>query len=461
MWTPDIRDLDGPRYLAIASAIAQAIDSGDLPDGAQLPPQRDLADHLGVTVGTVTRAYALAREKNLISGEVGRGTFVRAGRSTGQRLEFRPSAPERTVDLSCYRAPMAGLQDLVSSSIGALAQRAAFLPLQKYPPAGGLPAHRIAAASWIGRSGLRARPEDVLLCSGAQQAIQAALATVVAPGQILLTDALTYSGLKALAGLQGVQLRGVEMDGEGMRPDALRAQILSTGARALSLQTTLHNPLIVTMSEARRRAIAAVAEEFDLLVIEDDAASAILTDRPVPLAALAPSRTIYITGLAKVLSPVFRTGFVVCPPSLHEVFSNTLHAMTLGPSPLVGELVTALLANPTLEDVLERMRREVARRVTFATEFLGHERISTHPASVHLWLRLPPEWRALDFEAAARRAGVAVVASDNFATADTRPPPAVRVSLSPGAGENLLHRGLTIIKGLMAARPIFSSATII
>lgn len=139
MWTPDIRDLEGPRYIAIATAIAQAIDAGELSPGAQLPPQRDLAGHLGVTVGTVTRAYALVREKNLVTGEVGRGTFVRAGRGVGQRLEFRPPAPERTVDFSCYRAPMAGLGDLVSAALVTLSQRAAFLPLQKYPPAAGSP----------------------------------------------------------------------------------------------------------------------------------------------------------------------------------------------------------------------------------------------------------------------------------------------------------------------------------
>src|SRR5262245_21265372 len=141
MWTPDIRGLQGPRYIVIATAIAQAIDSGELPPGTQLPPQRDLAESLGVTVGTVTRAYALVSEKNLVTGEVGRGTFVRAARNVGQRLEFRPTAPERTVDFSCYRAPIAGLGDLVSASLATLAQRAALLPLQKYPPAAGLPAH--------------------------------------------------------------------------------------------------------------------------------------------------------------------------------------------------------------------------------------------------------------------------------------------------------------------------------
>jgi DNA-binding transcriptional MocR family regulator len=456
MWIPDIRGFDGPRYIAIASAIAEAIDSGSLPPGAQLPPQRDLARQIGVTLGTVTRAYALAREKNLVAGEVGRGTFVRMSRNAGQRLEFRPGPVERVVDMSCYRAPVEGLSDLVGAAFASVSQRMAFLPLQKYPPAGGLPAHRAAAAAWIGRTGVAAHPEDVLICCGAQQALHAALVTLAAPGDVALTDSLTYPGLKALAGLHGLRLVGVERDGEGMLPEALRQAASQSGASVVALQSTLHNPTIATMSLARREAIARVAVEMNLTLIEDDAQAAILAERPPPLAALAPERTVYVTGLAKCLSPVFRAGFMVCPPDLNEAMANTLHAMTLGPSPLIGEMTSTLLAHPSLEEITARMRATIAGRVKLAREILGDGRLRTHPASVHTWLELPPEWRAIDFEAAARRKGVAVVAADNFST-DARPPAAVRVTLSPGAGENLIERGLTTLKGLIESRPILSS----
>lgn len=286
------------------------------------------------------------------------------------------------------------------------------------------------------------------------------LATLAGPGDTILTDALTDPGLKALAGLQGLRLAGVAMDREGMLPEALREAVARTGAGIVALQTTLHNPTIATMSLARRQAIADLAEELGLTLFEDDAQAAILADRPVPLAALAPERTVYATGLAKGLSPVFRTGFIVCPPGLNEAMSNTLHAMTLGPSPFVGEMVSSILSHPELDGVIGRMRDIIASRVAFAVDLLGPERVRSHPASVHMWLTLPPEWRPMDFEAAARRKGVAVVAADNFATDDMRPPGALRLSLSPGAGENLLHRGLTTLKTMLDSRPILS-ATII
>src|SRR5713101_8810123 len=82
MWTPAVAD-EGARYLAIAEALAGDIKQGRLKPGDRLPTHRDLAYRLGVTVGTVTRAYAEAARRGLVGGEVGRGTFVRAAARPG------------------------------------------------------------------------------------------------------------------------------------------------------------------------------------------------------------------------------------------------------------------------------------------------------------------------------------------------------------------------------------------
>ena len=77
MWSPDLTARPGPRYRALVDALSEEVAEGRLPEGTRLPPQRDLAYRLGVTIGTVGRAYALAAERGLVTGEVGRGTFVR------------------------------------------------------------------------------------------------------------------------------------------------------------------------------------------------------------------------------------------------------------------------------------------------------------------------------------------------------------------------------------------------
>lgn len=463
MWVPKIDHLEGPRYLAVASAIAQAIDSGELPPGAQLPPQRDLAGHLGVTVGTITRAYSLVRKQNLVSGEVGRGTFVRGeDKDSGPRFEFRPDEHDvRMIDLSCYRAPVSGLSDVVAEAIGRLAERAALLPLHKYPPAAGLPAQRAVAAGWLGRTGLDVSADQVLLCAGAQQAILIALSGLASAGETVLTEAVTFPGFKALASLRGLHVRGVPMDAHGMTAEGLAAAVAHTGARLVYLQSTLHNPCLSIMPEARRQEIAALAREKNLVLIEDDATAAALSERPAPIAAHAPDHVCYITGLAKCFSPAFRIAFMVAPRARVDGFSNLLHVMTLGTSPILGELASLLLSSGTAEEIRRRMNEETARRYAQAKEVFSGYAIEAHPASVHMWLKLPAPWRALDFEAAARRGGVAVVASDHFAAdEDTRIAPAVRISLNVGAGENILARGLGILASLLASRP-YPAATIV
>ena len=90
-WTPDLSHRDGPRYRAIADAMAAGLQNGELKPGDRLPTHRDLAYRLGVTVGTVTRAYAEAQRRGLLEGHVGRGSFL-AG-PTGQGEQPRPLRP--------------------------------------------------------------------------------------------------------------------------------------------------------------------------------------------------------------------------------------------------------------------------------------------------------------------------------------------------------------------------------
>src|ERR1700754_1129004 len=80
-WLPDLSKGSGPLYLRLADQIETDIGSGRLASGGKLPPQRNLAFDIGVTIGTVTRAYAVARERGLVTGEIGRGTYVRVSRS--------------------------------------------------------------------------------------------------------------------------------------------------------------------------------------------------------------------------------------------------------------------------------------------------------------------------------------------------------------------------------------------
>ncbi len=194
MWRPRLDRKSGPIYTALAGAIAADVQAGRLRPGDRLPPQRDLADVLGVTVTTVTRGYAEAERRGLVRGEVGRGTYVRPP-------AFEPLA-----------AAVAGLTDLatnallphahageLTATLAALVSRTSPEHLFNYQPHGGRVEHRAVAAAWLATLGVPADGSNTILTSGAQHAMAVALATLTAPGDVVLCEAVTYSGMRSLA----------------------------------------------------------------------------------------------------------------------------------------------------------------------------------------------------------------------------------------------------------------------
>src|SRR5689334_8328676 len=163
MWMPNLEGRSGPKYRAIADAIDEDVKTGTLRPGCRLPPHRDLADHLGVTVTTITRAYAEAARRGLTSGFVGRGTFIRGS-------EVDDSRGEDVFDLS-INVLMPDKEVAVLES--RLFQRRVlpWTQLLGYVSPPGHLRHRQAMAAWLAHLGLPANPANVVLTSGAQHAM--------------------------------------------------------------------------------------------------------------------------------------------------------------------------------------------------------------------------------------------------------------------------------------------------
>jgi len=453
MWTPQIGSIEGPRYLALVSAIVKAIDSGQLPPGAQLPPQRELADRLGLTVGTISRAYSIVRERNLVSGEVGRGTFVSGPREPGTGSDARPQPmPEgRRVDLACFRAPFPGLADPIASVLLDLAGRASLLHLDKYPPMAGFPTHRTAGAAWLAHAGLDVGPDSVIVTAGAQPALAAALAVLAPQGTTVLTESLTYSGMKVLASACNITLRGVAMDAQGMRPDALEEQCAIAGQKVLYVQPALHNPTTRTMDDERRARIIAIARRHDLHIIEDNAACSGVVARQAPVAALAPERTVHITSLSKSVSPALRIGFMTAPRPLVDALLAALHAVSMNPSTITAHAAAALISNGDAFRLAADNLKECARRHAIAVNRLSGFAIESNPFAFYLLLGLPPRWRTEEF--CSKAEGVTVVPVDSYAVAPDTVQPAVRVSLNAALDDEMFERGLARLQAVLGSRP--------
>ncbi len=407
VWRPELTGEAGTLTERLVDALARDVASGRLERGGRLPTHRDLAQRLGVGVGTVTSAYALAAKRGLIEARVGSGSFV-AGSTPA-------AADEAVIALSHNLPPLAPSARRFAAALGRLQRRADLLDVLDYAPPAGLLAHRQAGADWLRR---RHRFDHVdaarlLVTAGAQQALALALQAVCAPGDTVLTEAATFFGVRTLAQQAGYRLQGVAMDEEGLRSDALE-RAASAGARVLYTVPTLQNPTGRIMSEARRREVAAVVRRHAVWIVEDDVYGAFAgDDAPPPLVSFAPERTLYLTGLSKTVAPGLRTGFLLAPDeALFERLSSAVRAQSYSPPTLGALVATHWIQDGEADAIATEIGAEVGARTALAQARLGG-RLSpvTEPKCPHLWLPMA-ELEAERLVARALRAGVQLTPAD-------------------------------------------------
>ncbi len=443
-----IENRPGPKYRAIATALSEAIAEGDLAAGDRLPTQRDLAWQLGVTVGTVGRAYAEIERRGLLSGETGRGTFVRAA-SPVSDIPMQPSAAE-VVDLTLNFPAPGREREALTAALTKMAGESVSGALLDYQPDTGLPAHRAAGAVWIARRGYSVTPEHVIVCAGAQHGILSTLAALTRPGDRILTERLTYQGIKPAASMLGLRLDGVEMDADGLLPDAFEQTIVETGARILYCMPTLHNPTTVTMPESRKREIAAIAFRHDVLIIEDDIYGNLLpSPGPRPLASFAPENTIYLTSLSKTIAPGLRIGYVVPPTNIVDHIGSAVRATCWMAAPFMAEIATRWILDGEADAILDNHRMIAEKRRMSAIKRLEAFSYDAPLGAMHIWLHLPEPWRAAEFVAAAEKQGVKVAPAETFAVGRGDIPHAVRICLGTPREDAVLDAGLEIISEIL------------
>jgi DNA-binding transcriptional MocR family regulator len=453
VWSPVIERGQGPLYLAIADRIAADIGSGRLAAGARLPPQRVLAGLLGIDFTTVSRAYAEAAQRGLVRSRVGQGTFVRVppAASTAGGVDLSMNLPPRFEN--------AALERRLAQSASLLEEAGGLDLLLRYQEPGGAMADREAGAQWLATRLPGLVAERVVVCPGAQGALAATVGLLAAPGDTILTEALTYPGFRSLAVQLRLRLVGVAMDVEGIEPAAFEAACQREAPKALYCTPVLQNPTTATMSLARRQQIVAIARRHAVPIIEDDAYGLLPRSAPPTLAALAPELVYYIGGLAKVLSPALRIAYLAAPDArLAQRVAGGIRAMAAMASPLTAALATRWIINGTAAAVLGAIRVETAARRELATRFLPDLARLSQPDSFHLWLPLPPPWTRGDLAGRLRAMGVGVVVSDAFAVLP--PPEAVRIGLGAARTRQELSVGLQAIADLLAQAPALSSTIV-
>lgn len=458
-WQPSIDDGSSPRYAAIVRSLQEAVAAGELVPGDRLPPQRELASELDVSLGTVTRAYNEARERGLVEATVGRGTFVRAAPAEVRR-GLGALVDRELIDLSLLVAPVLEEErwpDRLRQAAARLADRPDLNDLLGYQRHEGLFRHRRAASAWLARTGMEAAPDEVLIAGSAQHAAVAALSVLTRPGDVVLAEELTNPGLRDAAAWLHLRLHGLPMDEDGLVPDAFAAACRTGVGRTLYTMPTYHNPTTRTMPERRRTEIARIAEEHGVAVVEDGVHALLAEEAPPPLSARLPDLGYFLTSHSKTLSPSLRVGYLRAPPAAHEELAFALRATLWMVSPLLAEVASDWIEEGVAQGLLEEKRTEARDRQQVARDALDGFRVEAGRASHHLWLRLPEGWRSEAFVSEARRRGVAVTSPRALVAGQVKAPRAVRLCLGAARSREELQKGLELIRELLEEGPASSS----
>ncbi|WP_417724116.1 PLP-dependent aminotransferase family protein [Salipiger sp.] len=425
---------EGPKYRALAVALRGGVRSGKLAAGTRLPPVRELGWRLGMTPGTVARAYTILTDEGTLVAEVGRGTFVQGQAPSPpliegfRRLETLDTAP--LVSLFTARIPDLGQVALIQDCFAAIMADPG-KALLDYPSARAFAPARQAVVDWM--AGVPLGPvqhEDVVLSHGAQSGISLVMQAVLRGRRpVVLVEQLSYPGFRRAAELMRAEIVPVPMDEQGIVPRALEDLARKHEAQLLCTSPELHNPTSLVTPPARRREIAEVARSCDFHILEDD--STFLGEgRSETYRALLPDRGWFVSSISKTLTPALRVGFAIAPQARRGDLRRVAEYGFFGLARPLADLIEEMLRRPETRAIVRAVRQRNSDYVRATVNALGGHDLHWHEEAPFVWLRLPAGWRAAAFCLAAEAQGVQVRAAEEFALRDSFAPHAVRIGMN-------------------------------
>jgi len=412
----------GDRAAALYRALRDAVRQGRLSPGDRLPANRVLAADLGISRTTVATVYERLAAEGFLEARVGSGTFVSAVAATPPRCaagavrprsgwrwsavptsgaspppayDFRVGIPDPSLfPFETWRRMLAAEFRVGAHSPGAYAGPAGLRRLREAI------AHSVAYSR-----GVRAVADEVVVTSGAQQALDIVARVLIEPGDVVAVEDPGYGFARDLLVSHGATVVPVRVDGEGLVVAELpeRTRLVYT--------TPSHQfPLGVALSLARRRELLAFAARHDAAVVEDDYDSEFrFSERPLePLHALDESgRVVYVGTFSKSLLPSLRTGYLVAPPTLVDALLAAKQLTDGFGPPQPQAALARFLEEGLLARHVRRAAKVYAERRELVLEALAGLPVEVVPSAAGLHLALYAEVPA-DLAARAREEGVVV-----------------------------------------------------
>ncbi|WP_406610713.1 PLP-dependent aminotransferase family protein [Agarivorans sp. JK6] len=449
------QDLDSSNNKAtqIVEQIRLQIEQQQLKPGEKLPPQRQLAEHLAVTVGTISRAYAQAELQGLIESKTGSGSYVKSPTNYQQQWGSLKGNNQHIELWQNTAFTQARAQQLVPL-------------LQNYAQAGeqldqlldndhsqNLVAQRESVCAWLNQSSSCFKPEQLFFSYGAQHGLNLCLIALELVGERVLCEALCYPGLITLAKQLKIELKGVALDEQGICPDSLLSHIEKYHPKALYLTPTLQNPTTAIMSEARRQQIIDICRAHQVIIIEDDVCGLLPDQRPPAMVEMAPQQVIYLNSFSKGAFKGLRFAYLHTPAHLQTAFNSAIRGSVWNISPLLVDVAIQWIQAGFADKALIEQRRLIGQRAQLLHHHMAGMDYSYQEGGLHCWLRLPANWRCSQFVAAAQQHGVEVASAEHFVVDNQASPNAVRLSLGQAESNQQLDQGLAILAKLLKATP--------
>lgn len=419
----------GPLHERLSAAFVQAIGRGAILPGTRLPAERVLAEALALSRTTVLTAFHTLKSEGWLESRTGSGTWVNASRASEMRHQRHSAVVEATATVNVMQIDGTETIDLATGSTAPLAElpremfsidgdmQDVLLRERSYMPL-GLPQMRGAVAQFYTRQGLPTTSEQILITSGAQQAISLIAALYVQRGDTVLVESPTYFGALDVFRLAGARLAGVPVGAEHVPAAMLRDRILAAGPRLMYLTPTYQNPTGAIMPESTRMAVAALADEFGTPVIEDHALSDLSIEGTPPGVIAMHGKTgtiLTVSSMSKLFWAALRVGWVRGPVAAISQLARLKTGSDLGSS-LVTQAIAARLLTE-FDSAQEFRRRQLARRrdllMSLLREKLPDWKFSRPSGGVFLWVELPGA-DARYFAQYAARHGVAVTPGNLF-----------------------------------------------
>lgn len=430
-----------PIYRQIVDTIRGMIVSGALPPGFRLPPERRLAESLGVNRTTVLSAYRELKGDGLIDAHVGRGTIVvqppgppvesaPAARLPWRQL-MRESAGRRRDPVIRDLLEMAGRTDVISLSAGLPARE--LVPMETLSsilddlvselgselvmqgPTEGIGAFRETLGHWLAGRGISCSPSEVLALSGSQQGLDLVARVLVDPGDVVVVEEPTYIG--ALEVFRAAQARVISIpcDRDGMDTGTLAGVLERHRPKLIYTLPTFQNPSGSVLPVERRRHMLELASRHQVPILEDDPYAELRFEgEPLPsLKALdREGNVLYLSTFSKLLFPGLRVGFMVAPRAVTGQLVVAKQAVDLHSSTLGQHVVERFVRDGHMNAHIVRARQTYLNKRDAMHEALVEAEVPglewhPPPGGFYMWCRLPETVERATLLARAADRGVA------------------------------------------------------